>query len=84
MTKLPAGVIMNIKNEDLDLNHYTFVCSKGNNGGDGLAIARHLILKNKKVRVFIAGNLENSTKDFNINLNILKNLKADITLLADN
>lgn len=84
---IPSIVLMEnaalklLNNLDLNLNHYTLVCSKGNNGGDGLALARHLILENKKVRVFIAGNLENSTEDFNINLNILRNLKADITLI---
>lgn len=70
-----------IKNIDLNLSHYTVVCGKGNNGGDGLAVARHLILKNKRVKVYIAGSIGSGTDDFNTNLNILKNLKADITYI---
>lgn len=70
-----------VNNMDLNLNHYMVVCGKGNNGGDGLAVARHLIVKNKKVKVYIAGNIGSGTDDFNINLNILKNLKADITYI---
>ena len=64
-------------------NSYTVVCGMGNNGGDGLAIARHLILKNKSVDLFIVGNLDKGTTDFNINLNILKNLKASVSLIED-
>ncbi|HRC81600.1 MAG TPA: NAD(P)H-hydrate epimerase [Sedimentibacter sp.] len=70
-----------INNIDLNLNRYAVVCGKGNNGGDGLAVARHLIVNNKRVKVYIAGNVGSGTDDFNINLNILKNLKADITYI---
>lgn len=81
---IPSIVLMEnaalkvIKNIDLNLYHYTLVCNRGNNGGDGLAVARHLLLKNKKVKIFIVGKPENATVDFNINLNILKNLNAEI------
>ena len=70
-----------INNIDLNLNRYAVVCGKGNNGGDGLALARHLILRNKRVKIYIAGNFGTGTDDFNINLSILKNLKADITYI---
>jgi len=64
-------------------NSYTVVCGTGNNGGDGLAVARHLILKKKSVDVFIVGNLDKGTTDFNINLNILKNIHASIMAISD-
>ena len=64
-------------------NSYTVVCGTGNNGGDGLAVARHLILKNKNVDLFILGNLDKGATDFNINLNILKNIKASIIAISD-
>jgi NAD(P)H-hydrate epimerase len=67
----------------LNFNNFTVVCGRGNNGGDGLAVARHLIIKGKKVRIYIAGDLKNGTEDFNINLNILKNLKAEIINIKD-
>ncbi|HCS11669.1 MAG TPA: hypothetical protein DIV40_09460 [Clostridiales bacterium] len=75
---IPSIVLMEnaalkvIKNIDLNLNHYTVVCSRGNNGGDGLALARHLLLKNKKVKIFIVGKPENATVDFNVNLEMKK------------
>ncbi|MCF6465567.1 NAD(P)H-hydrate epimerase [Clostridium sp. Cult2] len=73
-----------IKNMDLHtMNSFTVVCGVGNNGGDGLAIARHLILNNKSVDLFIIGNLEKGTKDFNINLNILNNMDVDFTYIDD-
>ena len=65
-------------------NSCTIVCGTGNNGGDGLAVARHLILKSKCVDVFIAGKLDKATADFNTNLNILKNLKVPVSLIEEN
>ena len=81
---IPSIVLMEnaalkvINNIDLNFNNFTVVCGRGNNGGDGLAVARHLIIKGKKVRIYIVGDIKNGTEDFNINLNILKNLKAEI------
>ena len=81
---IPSIVLMEnaalkvINSIDLNYNNYTVVCGRGNNGGDGLAIARHLIIKGKKVRIYLVGDIKNGTEDFNINLNILKNLKAEI------
>lgn len=69
-----------LKNIDLDkIDSFTIVCGVGNNGGDGLAIARHLILEGKTVDLFIIGNLDKKTKDFDINLNILSNLGINFT-----
>ena len=47
------------------------VCGRGNNGADGLAVARQLYLKGYNVDVYII-NSHASTKD--IQLNIIKNL----------
>ncbi|WP_025641528.1 NAD(P)H-hydrate epimerase [Schnuerera ultunensis] len=81
---IPSIVLMEnaalkvLKNIDLEkIDSFTLVCGVGNNGGDGLAIARHLVLANKAVDLFIIGNLDKRTKDFNINLNILNNLGID-------
>ena len=46
------------------MNSITLICGVGNNGGDGLAIARHLIINRKNVDLFIVGNLTKGTKDF--------------------
>lgn len=69
-----------LQNIDLKTTHsYTLVCGTGNNGGDGLAIARHLILKGKKIDLFIVGPLHKASKDFSINLNILENMQVPYT-----
>ncbi|MBU5425466.1 NAD(P)H-hydrate epimerase [Tissierella pigra] len=80
---IPSIVLMEnaalkvIYNIDLNkTNSFNIVCGVGNNGGDGLAIARHLITNGKDVDLFIIGNLDKGTKDFNINLNILKNMEV--------
>lgn len=74
-------VIKNIPMENT--NSFTIICGIGNNGGDGLAIGRHLILQGKKVDLFILGNLDKGTKDFNINLNILENMKVEFTIINE-
>ena len=43
-------------------------CGTGNNGGDGLAIARLLIDKGWEIEVFVVGEVENGSHDFKINL----------------
>ena len=49
------------------------VCGRGNNGADGLAVARQLYLKGYNVDVYIINSYA-STKEFDIQLNIIKNL----------
>lgn len=64
-----------INNIDLNSNDvFTVVCGTGNNGGDGFAIARHLILRGKKVNVFILGNIKKLSYDCKINFNYINKL----------
>lgn len=70
----------------IDFNRFhsfTIICAPGNNGGDGLVIARHLILKGKKVDLFIVGDLNKATTDFQINLNILINMEVVFTHISN-
>ncbi len=43
-------------------------CGKGNNGGDGLAIARLLLEANYSVKVFVVEHSSKASKDFLLNL----------------
>ncbi len=58
------------------------ICGKGNNGGDGLAIARLLRAKGFNVRVSVLNFFSKSTGDFEENYNRLSEL--DIELCAVN
>jgi hydroxyethylthiazole kinase-like uncharacterized protein yjeF len=59
---------------------YEIYCGQGNNGGDGLAIARMLFESNKKVKVFLITEKEQGSPDFELNLQRLKKLN-DIEII---
>lgn len=59
------------------------VCGPGNNGGDGLAIARLLIRKGFTVSTFIPDPEEKYSEDFAVNLERLTNMQAEIKYLKD-
>ena len=50
---------------------FTIVCGKGNNGGDGLVIARHLQNNNIPVYVFLTAEPESISEDAAVNYSIL-------------
>jgi NAD(P)H-hydrate epimerase len=73
-------------------NHFIIFCGSGNNGGDGLAVARLLIQQNKQVAVYLLEPGIKQTEDFTANLQLLKkypveilqiNSGADIPLLPE-
>lgn len=58
--------------QNLNLNgSITFVCGKGNNGGDGFAAARHLANKNYKVNILSLGKENELSPDAKINYKLL-------------
>lgn len=56
---------------------FVVFCGKGNNGGDGLAIARHLIDNKHPVSIFILGETK-SSPDFETNLKRLQPITGEI------
>lgn len=60
-----------------EIKYYVF-CGKGNNGGDGLAIARMLISSGLQVSIYILEFGKLGSDDFQINLQRLHDLPADI------
>lgn len=64
-------------------NSYLFFCGVGNNGGDGLAVARKLFLADKQVKIYIVGNLEKGTDEFLINYKIIKSIGISIEFISE-
>lgn len=58
------------------------VAGKGNNGGDGLVVARQLFNRGYDVKVFLLGQGEDLKGDSQINFNILK--KLDVPIISIN
>jgi NAD(P)H-hydrate epimerase len=57
-------------------------CGKGNNGGDGFVIARHLFVNGYPVQIFSVGNPEKLGGDAKINYRICRNYKIPITIIS--
>lgn len=63
---------------------FTVVCGVGNNGGDGLAIARLLVQASCQVQaVVIVGNAERASADFTENLRRLNALNLHVPIVTD-
>ena len=58
-------------------NCYTIFCGTGNNGGDGLAIARMLSLAGNSVKVYILEG-EKRSENFSFNLDQIHSILNDI------
>ncbi|HET9058167.1 MAG TPA: NAD(P)H-hydrate dehydratase [Chitinophagaceae bacterium] len=67
-----------IPNRTTSKESYKIFCGKGNNGGDGLAIARKLLQNGKKVNTYVLESDYQGTEDFQTNLQRLQALTTDI------
>jgi NAD(P)H-hydrate epimerase len=58
-------------------------CGKGNNGGDGLVIARHLVNHDVPVRVLLFARPEDLGGDAAVNFQVTLRMRVPVTVYAD-
>ena len=68
-----------LEDEKVDLSHVCVVCGSGNNGGDGLAIARILQNNRYSVETFCVGNPEHYTEETQEQMHRLQECGGKIT-----
>ena len=61
MENAGVGIVRELKERfpDLSRKKVFIFCGKGNNGGDGFVIARHLFNLGSEVRILLAGDYRN-------------------------
>lgn len=78
------AIIKFLENIDLTKESFTIISGRGNNGGDALGIARHLLNKGKKVYVHILEKEKEGSVDYKTNLTILEKLGCYINGISNN
>ncbi|NLW52057.1 MAG: NAD(P)H-hydrate epimerase [Tissierellia bacterium] len=82
MENAASKVVKNIKNVEIEKsNRYAIICGVGNNGADGLVVARHLLALDKMVDIYIIGDENKGSPLFKMNLEIIKKIKDEIKSL---
>src|SRR5262245_33255838 len=69
--------------EGLDDMRIGVLCGRGNNGGDGVVIARLLAERDIDVGVYLVGTSAEVKGDARVNLNSLANLSIDVVEIGD-
>lgn len=76
------SAVVKLKELATEADYFIF-CGTGNNGGDGLCIARLLNDESFSSHVFIVGDSESGTKDFKLNLKRLLDTDVPVNFLSE-
>ena len=71
-----------LRDQHLVPGSFSIFCGKGNNGGDGLAIARMLIESGSKVTIYIPESKKKGTHEFEINFQRLQSISGNIIFVG--
>lgn len=83
MERAALAVMEVLEEEHIDLKHPLIVCGSGNNGGDGLALARLLHLKGCHPEVWYVGNPEHASSENKTQYQIAENYGISIRNTLD-
>lgn len=78
MENAGRGILNFIEEKFPDIKKITFVCGKGNNGGDGFVTARYLKMRGYEVVVYVFGDKSEYKGEALLNLNLLEKTGCDI------
>lgn len=78
MENAALSVVKVISEKFSDIEDVAILCGKGNNGGDGLAVARHLFNKGYNVKVYLFAKLNELKGDARTNLSICQKMGIEI------
>lgn len=82
MERAAAGCLKWLEEHHYLTRLFVIFCGKGNNGGDGLALARLLNQKQCAVKVYILDDTQEGSDDFRQNLTRLKETAVPIRLIG--
>jgi len=84
MENAGVAVVKELEREfgELEGKRCLILVGRGNNGGDGLVAARHLLNRGAKVKVFLAAEERELSPDCKFNLDIFKKIQGEIHVLS--
>jgi NAD(P)H-hydrate epimerase len=83
MENAATGVVEALRQAFPDARRVLIVCGPGNNGGDGLAAARHLANGGHDAQVLVFGDEDRLSPDAEINYRLAAAFGVDLTLVPD-
>jgi ADP-dependent NAD(P)H-hydrate dehydratase / NAD(P)H-hydrate epimerase len=77
-----AEYLRHIASEDISTKKVAIFCGKGNNGGDGFVVGRHLFEWGADVVIYLLGSISDVSGDARINLDKAMELKLQINEIS--
>lgn len=84
MERAALAVVETLISDEFNLQNVAVVCGYGNNGGDGVAVARLLTLKHINVTLFFVGSSENATESTRQQIRIAEKYRVNLSTIPAN